>query len=115
MKRRVATILPKPDHVVFVADALPTCGRWLDPRSGTRYSRSGKLLRDRGSGRGGWISAAMAQAGTWWDRVEQWAFERRLKHISVRSNVARKESHRFYERVGYARVKTQHAYRKHIR
>jgi hypothetical protein len=57
----------------------------------------------------------MAQAGTWWDRVEQWAFERRLKHISVRSNVARKESHRFYERVGYARVKTQHAYRKHIR
>ena len=49
------------------------------------------------------------------DRVEQWAFERGLKHVSVRSNVARTESHLFYERVGYARVKTQHAYRKHIR
>jgi hypothetical protein len=32
----------------------------------------------------------------------------------VRSNVVRAESHQFYERLGYARVKTQHAYRKRI-
>jgi GNAT superfamily N-acetyltransferase len=49
------------------------------------------------------------------DWIEQWAFERELKQVSVRSNVARTESHPFHERLGYARAKTQHAYRKRIR
>jgi hypothetical protein len=34
--------------------------------------------------------------------------------MAVRSNVTRTESHPFYERLGYARVKTQHAYRKRL-
>ena len=46
--------------------------------------------------------------------VERWAVERGLRQICVRSNVVRAESHQFYERLGYARVKTQHAYRKRI-
>ena len=46
--------------------------------------------------------------------VETWAFARGLEQITVRSNVARTESHPFYERIGYARVKTQHAYRKSL-
>jgi GNAT superfamily N-acetyltransferase len=49
------------------------------------------------------------------DLVEQWAIEHRLKEVSVRSNATRTESHPFYERVGFVRVKTQHAYRKRIR
>jgi GNAT superfamily N-acetyltransferase len=44
--------------------------------------------------------------------VEAWARSRRLKVIKVRSNVVRKESHPFYQRLGYARIKTQHVYRK---
>jgi predicted N-acetyltransferase YhbS len=32
--------------------------------------------------------------------------------MTVRSNVVRSGSHPFYERLGYARSKTQHAYRK---
>jgi GNAT superfamily N-acetyltransferase len=44
--------------------------------------------------------------------VEQWAASRGLELIAVRSNVTRTESHPFYERLGYTRVKTQHAYRK---
>jgi GNAT superfamily N-acetyltransferase len=46
--------------------------------------------------------------------VEHWTRERGLKQVSVRSNAARTESHPFYERLGFARVKTQHAYRKRI-
>jgi GNAT superfamily N-acetyltransferase len=44
--------------------------------------------------------------------VERWARSRGLREISVRSNVARAESHPFYERLGYRRAKTQHVYRK---
>jgi GNAT superfamily N-acetyltransferase len=44
--------------------------------------------------------------------VEQWAANRGLEQMTVRSNVARAESHPFYQRLGYIRAKTQHAYRK---
>jgi len=46
--------------------------------------------------------------------VERWAAARGLDEITVRSNVVRAESHLFYERLGYGRVKTQHAYRKQL-
>jgi GNAT superfamily N-acetyltransferase len=46
--------------------------------------------------------------------VEGWAAARGLDQMAVRSNVARSESHPFYERLGYTRVKTQHSYRKHL-
>jgi GNAT superfamily N-acetyltransferase len=46
--------------------------------------------------------------------VEAWARARDLKQMTVRSNVVRTESHPFYERLGYARAKTQHAYRKRL-
>jgi GNAT superfamily N-acetyltransferase len=46
--------------------------------------------------------------------VEGWAARRGLAEMSVRSNTARAESHPFYERLGYRRVKTQQVYRKRI-
>jgi GNAT superfamily N-acetyltransferase len=46
--------------------------------------------------------------------VEAWAARRGLTEMSVRSNVARTESHPFYEGQGYRRVKTQQVYRKRI-
>jgi len=46
--------------------------------------------------------------------VEAWAVSRRLPEVSVRSNVLRESSHPFYEKHGYRRVKTQHAYRKAV-
>jgi GNAT superfamily N-acetyltransferase len=46
--------------------------------------------------------------------VERWAAGRGLETMAVRSNVIRSESHPFYERLGYVRVKTQHAYRKSL-
>ena len=44
--------------------------------------------------------------------VEHWAANRGLEQMAVRSNVTRAESHPFYQRLGYTRAKTQHAYRK---
>ena len=44
--------------------------------------------------------------------VERWCLGRGLREISVRSNVARAESHPFYERLGFQRTKTQHVYRR---
>jgi GNAT superfamily N-acetyltransferase len=46
------------------------------------------------------------------EAAERWAAARGHGDMSVRSNVVRVESHPFYERMGYRRVKTQHAYRK---
>jgi GNAT superfamily N-acetyltransferase len=48
------------------------------------------------------------------EEIEKWARDRGLTDMSVRSNVIRPESHPFYERIGYTRYKTQHAYRKHL-
>lgn len=46
--------------------------------------------------------------------AERWAASRGLRQMSVRSNVAREESHPFYEAQGYGPVKTQQVYRKPI-
>jgi predicted N-acetyltransferase YhbS len=46
------------------------------------------------------------------DAAEIWAAVQGLREVVVRSNVVRPDSHPFYERIGYARVKTQHVYLK---
>lgn len=46
--------------------------------------------------------------------VETWARARGLSIVKVRSNVVREESHPFYQRLGYLRIKTQHVYRKSL-
>jgi GNAT superfamily N-acetyltransferase len=56
--------------------------------------------------RGGGIGAALLAA------AEAWAFERGAPLVVVRSNVIRARAHRFYEREGYRRVKTQHVFEK---
>jgi len=44
--------------------------------------------------------------------AEHWALQNGFSSIRVRSNIARTESHPFYERLGFGRAKTQHAYKK---
>jgi ribosomal protein S18 acetylase RimI-like enzyme len=48
------------------------------------------------------------------DAVERWAADRGLARMTVRSNIVRRESHPFYEGLGYERAKTQHVYRKDL-
>jgi GNAT superfamily N-acetyltransferase len=47
-------------------------------------------------------------------RAEQWAREHGCQVIGLRSNVIRDRAHAFYERHGYAHVKTQKAFRKQL-
>ena len=48
------------------------------------------------------------------EAAESWARERGHNWMSVRSNVIRERTHRFYERLGYGRAKTQHKFRKRL-
>jgi ribosomal protein S18 acetylase RimI-like enzyme len=48
------------------------------------------------------------------ERGEDWARERGLAVIGVRSNIIRERTHVFYERLGYAVTKTQKVFRKRI-
>jgi len=48
------------------------------------------------------------------ETVESWAAARGYAGIRVRSNVVREQAHRFYERAGYARTKTQHNFTKRL-
>jgi GNAT superfamily N-acetyltransferase len=59
-------------------------------------------VRGRGMGR-----ALMAAA-------ESWARERGYERLTLRSNVMRNEAHRFYQRLGYTIVKSQHKFQKPI-
>jgi GNAT superfamily N-acetyltransferase len=47
-------------------------------------------------------------------RVEQWAREKGCQAVSLRCNVLREKTHVFYEGLGYARIKTQHTFRKEL-
>jgi predicted N-acetyltransferase YhbS len=109
--RRLKLLLPSSEQVVLVAcDAAGTVVGWVHAaeqvllESGRRCEILG-LIVSSASRRGG-IGLQLVQA------VEEWAIVQRLPEISVRSNVVRDSSHPFYEKQGYVRVKTQHAYRK---
>jgi len=48
------------------------------------------------------------------ERGEEWARQRGLAQIGVRSNVVRGRTHVFYERLGYTATKTQKVFRKRL-
>jgi GNAT superfamily N-acetyltransferase len=113
MARRLERLLRSPDETVLVA-ALPSghVVGWLHGsqqellESGRHCEILGLVVdpEQRGHGIGRRLLGA----------VEQWAAERGMEQVAVRSNVVRSESHPFYERCGYLRAKTQHAYRKQL-
>lgn len=113
MARRLAGILPQKTHAVFVADAAGEVVGWIHgaEQEMLEFDRRCEILGlVVGAGqRGQGVGRRLVET------VEEWARTRGLDDVSVRSNVVRLESHPFYERIGYVRVKTQHAYRKRLR
>jgi GNAT superfamily N-acetyltransferase len=113
LARRLGQLLARNDQLVLVAEAASgEVVGWVHGseqhllESGPRCELLGLVVDARQRGRG--IGRALVAA------VEDWAAARGLEQMAVRSNVVRSESHPFYERLGYTRVKTQHAYRKRI-
>ena len=114
MGRRLAAILDTPHDLVLVS-----CGDRDRPVGWIHVGERRLLEADdyceilglvvdgahRRQGRAGRLVAA----------AERWARERGHPQITVRSNIVRAESHPFYERAGYTRVKTQHVYRKALK
>jgi GNAT superfamily N-acetyltransferase len=110
---RLDALVGATDQVVLVATAPDqTVVGWIHGaehlllEAGSRCEILG-LVVSSGHRRGG-IGRRLLAA------VEAWAHCRGLPEVSVRSNVLRETSHPFYEKHGYRRVKTQHAYRKAI-
>jgi GNAT superfamily N-acetyltransferase len=113
MKRRLEQLDGREDQVVFVAELNGEIVGWIEgaEHDALVADRMGEIcglvVADgrRTSGVGRRLVAA----------VEQWASARGLEYVSVRSNIVRTESHPFYEKVGYIRLKTQHVYRKTLK
>lgn len=114
---RLAQILGRPDHVVFVAEitqpsAQPGVAGWVHGFVQRVIERDptveiGGLVIDadqRGLGIGGLLM----------DQLERWAWDTGCDAITVRSNVIRERAHAFYQRLGYALVKSQRVFRKQI-
>jgi GNAT superfamily N-acetyltransferase len=111
--QRLGRLISRNDNIVLVAEVTPGHAvGWLHGaeqetlESGRRCEILGLVVdaAHRGQGVGRRLVAA----------VEEWAATRGLEQMAVRSNVVRTESHSFYERLGYVRAKTQHAYRKDL-
>jgi GNAT superfamily N-acetyltransferase len=111
MSGRLSRALDDPDYGITVAESTDgSLLGWIGMEFrfllelGEEVEIVGLVVR-QGARRLGIGKALLAAA-------EEWARRRGQESIRVRSNVTRPESHPFYERMGYARVKTQHCYRK---
>ena len=110
MAARLVRWLPDADHFIRVIADGPrllgwiTAERRLSLESGDSIEITG-LVVDRTIHRGGVGSTLVAA-------VADWARSQGDAHLIVRSNVARVESHPFYERLGFTRTKSQHVYRR---
>jgi N-acetylglutamate synthase-like GNAT family acetyltransferase len=109
---RIARLLARDEDVLLVAERAAHVVGWIHAaeqelvESGCRCEILG-LVVDAEQRRGGPGRCLVAA-------IEAWAQQRGLEEVSVRSAVARSESHPFYERLGFVRVKTQHVYRKRV-
>jgi GNAT superfamily N-acetyltransferase len=112
MAERLGRVLHLETHTVLVAEISGEIVGWTHGAEqellelGFRCEILGLVVAEGQRGRG--TGRRLVEA------VEQWARDRGLEQIFVRSNIIRPESHPFYERIGYERYKTQHAYRKRL-
>ena len=113
MSERLRHVEGRDDHAVFVAtsDAGEVLG-WIDVgvvfhlQAGTRAEIGGLVVAStaRSQGLGRQLVA----------RAEQWAREKGMKKMVVRSNTKRADAHRFYLREQYTESKTQSVFEKKL-
>ena len=113
VRERLVTLLASSTDMVYVAvDRGSQVVGWIEVatrmtlESGLRAEILGLVVASRARRKG--VGLALVSA------AEQWAATQGMTSIAVRSNMARLESHPFYEGAGYARKKTQHVYGKTI-
>ena len=112
MKRRMEKLLQSAAYFLVVAEQESRVIGWVAAErrllleSGERADIVGLIVTENARRNG--IGLALVNA------AEAWAIQQGMRTMAVRSSVARIESHPFYERLGYVRAKTQHAYLKQL-
>ena len=110
MQQRIASL--SADHVVYVACLDGEVVGWIDVslthhlQSDPRAEIGGLVVSSKVRSRG--IGRVLVS------RAEQWAVERGLKSVVVRSQIAREAAHNFYLREGYARTKKSAVFTKQL-
>jgi GNAT superfamily N-acetyltransferase len=110
---RISVLLSRPDdHAALVAEDDGRAVAWVHVAIYTslesgRVATIGGLVVDEGHRSGG-IGAQLLAA------AEEWARESGAAKMVVRSRVTREQAHRFYEREGYAILKTSHVFEKRL-
>ncbi len=110
VSKRLSRILTRPQQCILVAEVEGQVTAWLhavvaeyleaDPFVVVAGLVVDSARRTQGIGR-----ALM-------ERAEQWAREQGCGVVRLSSSTPRTEAHRFYERLGYTNIKTQHAFAK---
>lgn len=102
---RLRALRERPGNAVFVAHEDGTVAGWLHV-SGMLFLESPPFAEVTGlvvdeSRRGQGVGKRLVEAAA------RWAAEHGYRNLRVRSNVIREDAHRFYEREGFRRVKSQ--------
>jgi GNAT superfamily N-acetyltransferase len=113
MEPRFARVTADVDHRVFVAeDAAGNVVGWVQVHftrhlaSDPRGEVAGLVVAAGARGRG--LGRKLMHA------AEQWTREQGGTVVALRSNILRQETHRFYERLGYAVTKTSLYFQRDI-
>ncbi len=112
MRQRIEFLNRSGGHVVYVACLSGEVVGWIDIREthhlqvGVRAEIGGFVVSSER--RGGGIGRRLIE------RAEEWARQRGLGKVVVRSRVVREAAHRFYVRGGYAPTKTSAVFEKDL-
>jgi GNAT superfamily N-acetyltransferase len=112
MRIRIETLHGLPEHAVYVACKADAVVGWIDVGivhhlQAEPYGEIGGLVVSDKLRSGGIGRQLVAVA-------EQWARDRGVSNMLVRSRISREAAHRFYEREGYARTKTSAVFTKEL-
>ena len=112
MAARMGVVISAGDRQVFVVEDHGSLLGWIGVELRTTLETGRKaeivgLVVDAGARRTGAGKALVSAA-------EAWVVQHGLDAVMVRSNVARVESHPFYEGIGFVRGKSQHVYFKSL-
>lgn len=105
-------LLDSPDHSVLLAASDTQLYGWLvvekrlTLEAGYKAEITGLVVSAKCRRMG--VGQALVSA------AEGWAAEQGLNRLVVRSNIARAESHDFYQSIGFVRKKTAHVYEKGV-
>jgi GNAT superfamily N-acetyltransferase len=102
---RLRDVMSRPENAILVADWEGTVAGWIHV-AGSHHVETAPfaeilaLVVDEARRSGG-IGAALVEAAA------EWAGQQGFATVRVRSNVIRERAHAFYERLGFARLKSQ--------